>query len=154
MQIRTAEAADLLELATLFQETVLKQGRQYYTNEQTQAWAASTLDRDSFQYFILGVTTYVAYDATGILGFAGIGPDGRVASAYVRHDRLHQGVGSALMEQILAHAKCDRLPRLYSEASEFSVGLFNKFGFHQYDTEMVERHGVSFTRYLMEKTDL
>jgi putative acetyltransferase len=154
MQFRLAKATDLAELATLFCETVQHHAPQYYTDEQTQAWASTALDWDRFQKTLFSVTTYVACDDTDILGFAGLGQDGWIASVYVRHDRLGQGIGSALMTQILAQAQRDRLPRLYGEASEFSVGLFTKFGFQQYDIEMVERNGVTFTRYLMEKTDL
>lgn len=149
--IRAATREDLPELVTLFRETVLTHGLMYYTPEQTHAWAALALDRDRFQAFILDVTTYVAEDDSGILGFAGIDPTGRVSSVYVRHDCLGQGVGSVLLERILAHAQRDRIARLYTEASEFSVGLFRKFGFHLYDTEVVERYGVTFTRYLMER---
>ncbi|WP_265584584.1 MULTISPECIES: hypothetical protein [unclassified Coleofasciculus] len=41
---------------------------------------------------------------------------------------------------------------LYAEASEFSLGLFKKVSFHIYDTEMVERQGVQFKRYLVEQS--
>ena len=151
ISLRIAAAADVPQLAELFRVTVLQHGPQYYTAQQTAAWAAAADDRDRFQQFILSVTTYLAVNKSNILGFAGIGSDGYVASAYVHHRHLGQGVGSALMAQILDHAKRDRLPRLYCEASKFSVGLFTKFGFHLYATEVVERHGVTFERYLMEK---
>jgi putative acetyltransferase len=99
----------------------------------------------------LGVTTYVAVDDTSIVGFAGIGEGGYVASVYVRHDCLHRGIGSTLMQTVLDHAQREGLQRLYSEASEFSLGLFIEFGFRQYGTEVVDRNGVQFTRYLMER---
>jgi putative acetyltransferase len=100
---------------------------------------------------ILGVTTYVAEADTGILGFAGIGDNGYVASTYVRHDCLHQGIGSLLMQAVLTHAQEKQIQRLYAKASEFSLGLFQKFGFSQYDTEVVDRNGVQLTRYLVER---
>ena len=151
ISLRIAEPTDVPQLATLFKATVLQHGPQYYTAQQTAAWAATADDRDRFQQFILSVTTYLAVNESNILGFAGIGSDGYVASAYIHHQYLGQGIGSALMAQILDHAERDRLSRLYCEASKFSVGLFIKFGFHLYATEVVERHGVSFERYLMEK---
>ena len=42
------------------------------------------------------------------------------------------------------------MTRLYAEASEFSLGLFKKFSFRLYGTEIVNRQGVEFERYLME----
>ncbi|HSM81436.1 MAG TPA: GNAT family N-acetyltransferase [Nodosilinea sp.] len=151
MHLRTATAADLPALAALFRETVLVNGPQHYTAAQTEAWAAVDAASPGFRQLILGVTTYLAADDTGIVGFAGIGDDGYVASAYVRHDCLHRGIGSLLMQAVLTHAQEKATPRLYAEASEFSLGLFTKFGFSQYDTEVVERHGVAFTRYLVER---
>ncbi len=154
MIIRIATVTDLPELATLFRETVLTHAPQHYSAEQTQAWAAAADAPQRFQRLILEVTTYVAEDDTGILGFAGLGDDGYIAAVYVRHDGLRQGIGSSLMATVLAAAKDQGMTRLYSEASEFSLGLFQKFGFRQYDTEIVERSGVQFKRYLVEKTDL
>jgi putative acetyltransferase len=150
MQLRLATEADLSNLAALYRDTVLLNAPQHYTPAQTEAWAAVDADSVQFRQFILAVTTYVAEDGTGIVGFAGIGDDGHVASAYVRHDRLHRGIGSTLMQAVLAHAQEKQLSRLYAEASAFSLGLFKKFGFHQYDTEVVDHNGVQFTRFLVE----
>jgi putative acetyltransferase len=151
MHIRTATESDLPALATLYRQTVLVNAPQHYTTAQTEAWATVDAATSRFRQFILEVTTYIAEDDTGIVGFAGVGEDGHIASTYVRHDYLHQGVGSLLMQAVLAHALEKHIQRLYAEASEFSLGLFTKFGFSQYDTEVVEHNGVQFTRYLVER---
>ncbi|NER79317.1 MAG: GNAT family N-acetyltransferase [Leptolyngbya sp. SIO1D8] len=151
MNIRIANASDLPELAVLFRQTVLTNAPQHYTAAQTEMWASFAADADHFCRFILEPTTYMAEADAKILGFAGIEENGHVASAYVRHDSLHQGVGSALMVKVLEHAKHHSLQRLYAEASEFSLGLFKKFGFQLYDTEVVDRQGVHFKRYLVER---
>jgi putative acetyltransferase len=150
MEIRTATPVDLALLAALYQTTVRIHGPQHYTAAQTAAWAPVDSDSPYFRDFILGVTTYLAENDTGILGFAGLGDDGHVASVYVRHDCLRQGIGSVLMQAVLIHAQTKQIPRLYAEASEFSLGLFQKFGFRQYATEVVDRNGVQFTRHLLE----
>ncbi|WP_416669263.1 GNAT family N-acetyltransferase [Egbenema bharatensis] len=154
MHIRLAHESDLAELATLFYQTVLEHAPQSYTPEQTQAWASFATETDAFERFILDATTYVAEDETGIVGFAGIEQNGHVSSAYVRGDRTRRGIGSALMQVLLNDAAQRQMPRLYAEASEFSLGLFKKFGFQLYDTEVVDRRGVQFTRYLVEKIRL
>ena len=68
--------------------------------------------------------------------------------------------GATVSIKVLALRSCERcwsmparthhIQRLYAEASEFSLGLFKKFGFRLYDTELVNREGVQFTRYLVE----
>lgn len=139
-------------LAALFRQTVLDNAPAHYTPEQTEVWASLSSEIEHFRPLILDVNTFIAFDDSGTLGFAGIGEDGHVASAYVRGDRLHQGIGSALMKAVLNYAQTHKIHRLYAEASEFSLGLFEKFGFRLYDTELVDRKGVQFKRYLMERT--
>ncbi|MEM8604717.1 MAG: GNAT family N-acetyltransferase [Cyanobacteria bacterium P01_H01_bin.121] len=151
LKIRLAQVDDLPVLARLYRQTILRQAPAHYTKAQTLSWAASADDRERFQTFILAVQTFVALDDIGIVGFAGIGADGHVASTYVRHDRLHCGIGSTLLQVVLDYAKARQIRRLYSEASEFSLGLFQKFGFHHYDTERIQHNGVTFDRYLVER---
>ncbi|MGR3278311.1 GNAT family N-acetyltransferase [Acaryochloris marina NIES-2412] len=149
-RIQLASESDVLALAYLYRQTVLTWGPQYYTPAQVTAWANFASETNQFRAFILQATTFVARNHTGILGFAGIAEDGHVTSAYVRQDCIHQGIGSALMRNLLEYAQSRCIQRLYAEASEFSLGLFKKFGFQLYETEIVERHGVKFQRFLVE----
>ena len=151
MNIRIAEESDIPELAALYQQTVLAIAPQRYSDAQTQIWASFSSDLASFSEFILQATTFIATDESGILGFAGITQEGYIISAYVRCNLIHQGIGSRLMQTLLNYAQTHNIQRLYSEASEFSIGLFKKFGFHLYDTEIVQRQGVQFQRYLVER---
>lgn len=150
MQIRQAQAADVPVLADLYRQSVITHGPAYYSPDQVEAWAAFGADTPAFRQFILEPTTFMVEDETGIVGFAGIAEAGHVTAVYVRSDRLHQGIGSVLMQVVLDHAESHRIPRLYAEASGFSLGLFKKFGFQLYDREIVIRHGVQFERYLVE----
>ncbi|WP_353930746.1 GNAT family N-acetyltransferase [Okeanomitos corallinicola TIOX110] len=150
LNIRIAEASDVPALAELYQTTVLEIAPQKYSPEQTQMWASFAVDTAIFQEFILKATTFIATDETEIVGFAGIAENGRVTATYVRKDRIRQGIGTILMEEIIKYAYNQKMPHLYAEASEFSLGLFQKFGFYIYDTEIVSRHGVEFQRYLVE----
>lgn len=151
MNIRIAEKSDIPELAELYQKTVLAIAPEKYSPAQTQMWASFASDTASFQQFIFKPTTFICADETGILGFAGIDDDGHVTSAYVRYNLIHQGIGSTLIQKIVEYAQTQKIQRLYAEASEFSLGLFQKFGFHLYDTEIVDRQGVGFKRYLVER---
>jgi putative acetyltransferase len=101
---------------------------------------------------VAAATTFLLEADGDILGFAGLAQDGHVTAIYVRSDRLGQGIGSQLLQTLLQSAARQGIQRLYAEASEFSMGLFLKFGFQQFDTEVVDRNGVQFQRYLVEKT--
>jgi len=152
--IHTAEATDMPHLAQLYYETVTQNAPQHYTKAQTQAWANFALNESQFAQLFTNATMFLMEDQGEILGFAGLAPDGHVTAVYVRSDRLGQGIGSQLMAMLLEQAQSQNIPRLYAEASEFSLGLFLKFGFHQFDSETVERSGVQFHRYLVEKQTL
>lgn len=151
MTIRLAQDTDVPELMRLYRETVLAIAPQAYTPAQTQAWAAFADETEAFQRFIQQAKTYVVEDESGMIGFAGLAPDGYVSAVYVRGDRIRQGIGSRLMQCLLDEAIHQHIPRLYAEASEFSLGLFQKFGFRHYETERCDRHGVQFSRYLVER---
>jgi putative acetyltransferase len=149
--LRLATAADIPQLAQLYYETVIQNARQYYSEAQTHVWANFARDQTAFAQFFDDANTFVVEADGDILGFAGLAKDGHVTAIYVRGDRIGQGIGSQLMETLLNYAETQDIQRLYAEASEFSVGLFLKFGFQQFDTEVVERDGVEFRRYLVEK---
>jgi len=165
LALRLATAADVPTLASLYRETVLAHAPQHYSPAQTQAWAAFGANTPAFRRFILDATTYVAEsrevvtdqsvahpDQPLILGFGGLATDGHITALYVRHNCLGQGVGSHLLTALLERAHQENMTRLYAEASAFSLGLFQKWGFRHYATDQVERGKVTFERYLVEKT--
>ena len=165
LALRLATAADVPALASLYRETVLTHAPQHYSPVQTQAWAAFGANTPAFRRFILEATTYVAEikgadttaemginpDSPLILGFGGLATDGHITALYVRHNCLGQGIGSHLLTTLLNQAHQEKMTRLYAEASAFSLGLFQTFGFRHYATDRVERGGVEFERYLVEK---
>lgn len=151
MKIRVATTSDIPELATVYRHSVEAIAPQRYSSEQVEAWTCFPSDTESFRNFILEPTTFVAETEGMILGFSGVEENGHITSLYVHGDYNRQGIGSLLLGIVIKYAKSHKIPRLYTEASEFSCALFKKFGFQIYDTEEVMRKGVYFKRYLMEK---
>ena len=153
MQIRPAATDDIAQLADLFEQSVRAIAPTHYTAEQVEAWASTPNNRDRFQTFILGGETVVAEDPTTqtLLGFGSVHSTGYLSALYVRHDCTRQGIGSRLLETLIAIAQTQNADSLFTEASEFSRPLFAQFGFVVYDTENVERNGIQFHRYLMQR---
>ena len=150
MNIRRAQLTDLDAIRELFRAAVEVIGPQAYTDEQVAAWA-SFADADTFPLFDPMTNVFVAEDVSGILGFCGLSMSGYLASLYVRPDACRQGIGSKLLQHAIDCAVDVGIARLHTEASHFSRPLFLKHGFTDAGTEDVERAGVIFTRFLMER---
>ena len=154
MIIRTAIESDIPALAELYHYSVRHIAPQLYCPEQVKVWAAFSTDRESFSRFILEATTFIAEENNLILGFGGITVEGHLTSLYVRGDYNRKGVGSKLLTEILEYARIHQCTRIYGEASEFSKPLFEKFAFETYGEEEVEKNGILFHRYLMQRCSL
>jgi putative acetyltransferase len=115
-----------------------------------EAWAYFPSDTEAFKNFILDPTTFVAETNGIILGFSGVEDNGHIASLYVHGDYNRQEIGSRLLAAVIEYAKLHKIPRLYTEASEFSCALFERFGFQISGTERVMREGAWFQRYLLQ----
>lgn len=146
--LREARESDVAEMARIYAASIRELGPEYYSPEGIEAWAASA-EEAGFPDFILGPYTLVAEDASGLVGFAGMEETGRIASLFVRPDRARQGVASQLLEALLRRPEVPR--RLWTQASELSRPLFERFGFTVAETEVVERRGAELVRYVMER---
>ncbi|MDX1420412.1 MAG: GNAT family N-acetyltransferase [Rubricoccaceae bacterium] len=147
MHLRAARPDDAPALAALFADAVRAAGPARYSPPQVEAWAAAADHPRALWHRLLRHDTFVAEDETGPIGFAGLAPDGHVTALYVRPDRMRRGVGSALLDAVLARAETLGLGRLYAEASLFSLPLFERAGFTRSHVERIERRGVRFERH-------
>lgn len=150
MTIRVATEADVSTLAALYEAAARAAGPAIFSPEQVETWAAFARTRP-FRAFILDPHTFVAEDAEGPLGFAGLEDDGHVRSLYVHPRAMRRGIGSALLGDVLALADERGLGRLYAEANPFSRPLFERFGFRTLRTETVVRGRVRFTLFAVER---
>ena len=146
--LREARESDVAELARIYAASIRELAPEYYPADRVEAWAAFA-EEAGFRDFILGPHTLVAVDASGPVGFAGMEETGRIASLFVRPDRARQGVASQLLEALLRRPEVPT--RLWTQASELSRPLFEKFGFTVVETEVVERRGTELGRYVMER---
>ena len=91
LQIRPFHANDQALLADLYEATVRRWAPALYSPEQVEAWAMSARNSERFQAMLLGGQTFVAVDSLDQpTGFAGVEPNGRVASLYVAADSTRQ----------------------------------------------------------------
>jgi putative acetyltransferase len=151
VRLRTATEQDVPALAELYAGSVLALGPEHYTDAQVASWASFASDTDAFRRFVIEPTTFIAQDDTGVLGFCGIFDDGHIASLYVRPDRARLGIGTRLLEAALDYATLHHIEFVNAQASRLSQPLFLKLGFRTVRSEVAQRDGVGFERYLVER---
>lgn len=150
LEIRRATDADVPALQAVYRDAVETLGPSAYTEEQTRAWA-DVATMEHVARVLLDNTTWVAELDGRIGGFCTLEPDGRVALLYVRGEHNRRGIGSALLRWTLDHSGLPSGTEFYAEASEFSVGLFRRFGFDLVQSERVVWNGAEFLRYNMRR---
>jgi ribosomal protein S18 acetylase RimI-like enzyme len=151
MIIREYHESDTEMIMNLFYETVHKINIRDYTPEQVKAWTGEKMDYEFWHKRLQMKLPYVAEKNGEIVGFAELEADGHIDCFYCHYQYQHQGIGSKLLKHLENIAKSQENQRLYAEVSITAKPFFQKHGFTVVREQQVERRGVLFTNYLMEK---
>jgi len=103
-------------------------GREY-TREQVERWAPDSFDMENWKKRLAQKNPFVALIADKIVGFAELEPDGHIDRFYCHHKFQRQGIGSALMREVLAEAGRMGVTRLFAEVSITARDFFLAKGF-------------------------
>ncbi|HEY9738221.1 MAG TPA: GNAT family N-acetyltransferase [Trichocoleus sp.] len=150
--VRPMQAGDEAEMRSLFYQTVHQVNSRDYTPKQIEIWAASANDEARWQRLPRNSQVLVANQGGKVVGFTNLEADGHIDMFFVHHAHQGQGVGKSLMQALESAAHSQQIVRLYSEVSITAKPFFLKHGFWVVTEEQVERQGVWFTRYAMEKS--
>lgn len=151
MIIRKYKTNDCPEMAGLFYDTVHSVNAKDYSPEQLNAWATGTVDLTVWDKSFLAHHTVVALDETKgnkIIGFGDMAGDGYLDRLYVHKDYQHQGVATAICDELERSVDADTIT---THASITARPFFEKRGYHSITEQQVERFGVLLTNYVMEK---
>ena len=150
--LRPCEGSDEIALREVYEDAICACDRSLYTKEQIEAWSAlahlpGILDKPLKQ----GVGWVSCVNKT-VEAFALRYPNNRLALLYCRGRSSRQGHATALLHQIEADTLKDGFIKLKTEASLCSYQLLLRNGWKIIAPEEIHIGGVSFSRYLMEKT--
>jgi putative acetyltransferase len=151
LNIREYKPSDTKMIMKLFYDTVHKINIRDYTQEQVNAWAVETMDYEFWQKRLEAKLPYVVEHNGEIVGFGELDPDGHIDCFYCHSQYQRKGIGSKLLMHIENMAKSRKNKRLYAEVSITAKPFFQNHGFTIVKEQQVERRGVLFTNYLMEK---
>ncbi|MFM5700908.1 GNAT family N-acetyltransferase [Aeromonas caviae] len=140
------EEAHIPRLLDLFEQSVRRLGPAHYSPEQVEQWARGA-HHPGLASQLREHHGWIIEQDDVPLGFATLSDDGHLSLLYVSADHPRQGLGTLLLERVLAAASQMGLGSLTTEASAFSLALFLRHGFLLTGLETVERGGVQFIRH-------
>ena len=151
MRVRTYEISDTKQIVKLFYDTVHEVNIRDYTKAQVDAWAPADIDIASWTKSLSSKFTFVAEEGETIAGFGQLEANGHIDCFYCHKDFQRQGIGKIILEQIDAKAKSLGIEKLYTEASVTAKPFFESEGFIVIRKQEVERRGLKFINFAMEK---
>jgi putative acetyltransferase len=150
--VRPMQPEDLGEMRSLFSQTVRQVNSRDYSPEQVEVWASSANDGARWQALPQSSQVLVAEQSGQVVGFTNLEADGHIDMFFVHPEHQGEGIGKRLMQALETLAQAQHTPRLYSEVSITAKPFFLRQGFEIVTEEQVERQGLWFTRFIMEKT--
>lgn len=151
MLIRKFKNSDTEEIMQLFYDTVHRINIRDYSSEQVNAWAPKDMDYEQWSDRLQNKMTYVAEEDGKILGFAELEKTGHIGCFYCHANYQNRGVGTQLLTQLQLTAKNLGIPKLFTEASITARPFFEHKEFRVITPQEVERRGMKFINYVMEK---
>ena len=148
-----AKENDLDSVLQLYNGTVKIINSKHYSAEQIDAWLDDDTRPERFAKKINEQLFYVCKNEFDeLLGFSSITEDGYLDLLYASNLHQRQGVGTLLLEQMLAAGKIYKFEKIVADVSITAVPFFRSNGFETTNEQSIERNGVKLTNFRMIKT--
>ena len=151
LTLRSFKATDAPALRALKYTTIRQVNRKDYTEQQLLAWAPDEYDEADWLQRISAMNLLVATLDGVIVGFADVQDDGYIDHFFCHSDYQGQGIGKALMNEILAISQLKSVKRLYSHVSITARPFFVRYGFYVVREQQVDIRGEILTNFVMER---
>jgi putative acetyltransferase len=149
--IRPYDPADTAALAAVFRQAVIGTGATAYNAEQVAVWSEFVNNLDRFQHRLSAGLTLVAWVEGRVAAFGQLHPPDHIEFLYTDSAFARTGCATQIYQALEAQAQAQNVTCLHTEASHISKYFFLKMGFYVVEPEIVERDGVLFERFKMEK---
>lgn len=149
LRIRKFVIQDAKPLLKLFKEAVQSINIRHYTEEQVQTW--TTVDEKAWRTTLLSNETFVAEMDGQIVGFADLDKDGFLDHLYIHKDYQGRFISFKLFGFVKEAAIKRGLKKIFTNCSITAKIPAERAGFRVIKEQEVEKNGVRFTNFLMEK---
>ena len=150
--LRPCECSDEMVLREVYEDAIRTCDKSLYSQDQIDAWSAIAYLPGVLDKPLKHGVGWVSCVNKKIEAFAVKYPQNRLALLYCRGRSSRQGHATALLHQIEADARKEKVINLKTEASLCSYKLLLRHGWRIIAPEELQIGGVHFSRYLMEKT--
>ncbi len=147
--IRPFKSLDLPAVIQLFKEAVAAINIQHYSPEQIAVW--TDIDSERWLKKLEQNIAFVAEMDSTIVGFADISHEGYLDRMYVHKDYQARWVSLHLFKAIEKAARELGLTKITTDCSITAKVPAERMGFKVVKEQIVEKNGVQFTNYHMEK---
>jgi putative acetyltransferase len=147
--IRKAHRGDLNALALLIHDAVHTGAAGAYDESQRRAWSPAPRSGSEMAARLAGQTVLVAEDDKGLAGVFTLTEDGLLDLAYMRPDRMGDGLAGRLHDALIEAARAAGLKTLTVEASHLMRRFLDKRGWSFIETQTVRPNGVAMENHRM-----
>ena len=152
MQIRPYRRGEEDALHAVFYSSVHEIAARQYTPSQIEAWAPCAVDAVLWQKRIQSISPYVVEVGGQIAAYGDLQAHGYIDHFFVAGRFGRQGVGTALMQFLLAQASRQGIAEITSDVSLAAQAFFESFGFRYVEHKVVTIRGVELANALMARS--
>ena len=150
--IRAAQQSDIIELKSLYQNTVLTINRRDYSQAEVEDWASCGDHLSKWEDMIKTHYVIVAVNRQSeIVGFSSITVQGYLHSMFVHKDSQSKGIATILLKEIERYAITTGIMRITSEVSLTARPFFEKKAYIVEEEQKRKANQLSLTNFWMAK---
>ena len=151
MLVRTHRVGDIPGISQLYYDTIHHINSHDYTREQVDAWAPAVPDVSFWKERFKKYRVYVAEEDGHVVGFTELAATGHIDCFFVHHEWQRRGVGTRLMDRLMATAGKEEMLRLFAEVSITAVAFFRDREFVVLRENETIRRNVKLKQFSMER---
>jgi putative acetyltransferase len=155
MRIRPFHHGEESALHAVFHSAVHGVASRDYSSEQVDAWAPTEITDELSHRWTQKLRTiqpFVVEVDSSIAAYGDLQASGYIDHFFVSANFARRGIGTLLMDFLLAKAAAEKIPEQSSDVSVTAQPFFQRFGFRVVEHRVAVMRGVALPNALMRRT--
>lgn len=151
IKLRKGTQNDLVEMQTLFLDTIHIVCKNDYSEKQREVWSSSVENKTRWHSIFENQIVLIAEINTKIVGFITLENHNYIDFLYVHHNFQRKGIASELLVKIEKIALKNNQNQLFADVSITAKSFFISHGFDVVNSQKVIRKNVELTNFKISK---